>query len=558
MESMSPSAGSDPKPESASNTPTASSTGGNTPQQTIATIQPNQAAQLAQRFTNEIELAKAAGSDVEKAKQHYSKAESIKRILIQYRAQQKAKDPKSSASASPSPSAVQSPIPLPATTNSTPTQSPLPLASTNQSPAPSRPQTPSGESSLNTKAVTVELFNQVKVSLSDLLKKIQNLEESKAKEVDPQKIEETNNELTKIRPKLAQFQKIAVYMKNQLIQQGKLSANGGPISTQLGQTSSVNTSSTVSNSSGSTTNSAASTNVTTGENTASQPPSNNFVNTTDTPSSVPAANNTGKIISAGSTINSTNPTLNSTPKLPVNTNTAPFTRAIPPTGSFSNQSNLHETAPGPNSFSSASTLPSMSTMGRAVPPIVSATSSNNLRTGPINVRSQMGNGAPRPQLGMHAATDFNSYSTLNSLHNTTPTNIPDNGGRVLTKRKLVDLVNNIGMEEGDAKTTMDNDVEEILLDLADDFISSVTSFACQIAKHRKVDKVDIRDFQLHLERNWGIRAPPYTSDEVKVAKKWQPNQEYTAKVAEIESVQTANGSSNDFSRNNKKHKDFTN
>lgn len=122
--------------------------------------------------------------------------------------------------------------------------------------------------------------------------------------------------------------------------------------------------------------------------------------------------------------------------------------------------------------------------------------------------------------------------------------LPDNGGRVLTKRKLSELVNTIGADEGDGKTNIDGDVEELLLDLADEFISSVTGFACRLAKHRKVDSVDVRDVQLHLERNWNIRIPGYAMDEIRSTRKWQPNSTYNQKISGVEIAKSINGNMN--------------
>lgn len=84
----------------------------------------------------------------------------------------------------------------------------------------------------------------------------------------------------------------------------------------------------------------------------------------------------------------------------------------------------------------------------------------------------------------------------------------------MDKRALQELV-----KEVDPSEQLDEDVEDMLLQIADDFIENIINSSCQLAKHRKSNILEAKDVQFHLERNYNLWIPGFGTDELKPYKK---------------------------------------
>jgi len=81
-------------------------------------------------------------------------------------------------------------------------------------------------------------------------------------------------------------------------------------------------------------------------------------------------------------------------------------------------------------------------------------------------------------------------------------NLPVESNEIISRQKLQELLSQIS-----PNMKLDPEVEDYLMDVADDFIESVVTFSCDLAKHRKASTLEVKDVQLHLEKNCGIRIP---------------------------------------------------
>ncbi|KAK8531921.1 hypothetical protein V6N13_131279 [Hibiscus sabdariffa] len=115
----------------------------------------------------------------------------------------------------------------------------------------------------------------------------------------------------------------------------------------------------------------------------------------------------------------------------------------------------------------------------------------------------------------------------------------ESGGRILSKRSIHDLVNQI-----DPSEKLEPEVEDILVDIAEDFVDSITAFGCSLAKHRKSDTLEAKDILLHLERNWNMTLPGFSGDEIKTYKKPLTNEVHKERLTMIKKSILANEAAN--------------
>lgn len=116
-------------------------------------------------------------------------------------------------------------------------------------------------------------------------------------------------------------------------------------------------------------------------------------------------------------------------------------------------------------------------------------------------------------IGMNPA-QMGLRPTMPTTQVTTTVNSSTAESKVLDRRRLQELV-----KEVDPMEQLDEDVEEVLLQIADDFIENVVTAACQIAKHRKSNVLEVKDVQLHLERSWNMWVPGFGSEDLRPYKK---------------------------------------
>ncbi|CAG8980781.1 hypothetical protein HYALB_00010686 [Hymenoscyphus albidus] len=124
-------------------------------------------------------------------------------------------------------------------------------------------------------------------------------------------------------------------------------------------------------------------------------------------------------------------------------------------------------------------------------------------------------------------------------------NMSGEGDRVMSRKKLDELVKQVtGGGNGDAPS-LTPEVEESMLTVADTFVDQVLHAACKVAKERGSKALEIRDIQLTLERGYNIRIPGYASDEIRTVKKIQPATNWINKMSAVQASKVTGGKGGD-------------
>lgn len=104
----------------------------------------------------------------------------------------------------------------------------------------------------------------------------------------------------------------------------------------------------------------------------------------------------------------------------------------------------------------------------------------------------------------------------------------DASGSILGKRSIQDLLAQI-----DPRERLDPDVEEVFLEIADDFIENVASFSCKIAQHRKSKILEAKDVLLHLDKAYNITVPGFGGDEYRSYKRPSISETHKQRLAVV-------------------------
>jgi len=157
---------------------------------------------------------------------------------------------------------------------------------------------------------------------------------------------------------------------------------------------------------------------------------------------------------------------------------------------------------------------------------VAANGASLIQQQQLRMMSIAGGNGPNLSAGIHHGLAPVKQPTV--ANTTTTQASPMQSVQVLNRKKVQDLLREI-----DPRETMDDDVEELLLQVADDFIENIVTNASKLAKHRKSNTIEAKDIQLHLDRHWNMWIPGFGNEDLRPHKKLAPAEAHRQRMAII-------------------------
>ncbi|RMD43043.1 hypothetical protein DV735_g2091, partial [Chaetothyriales sp. CBS 134920] len=166
---------------------------------------------------------------------------------------------------------------------------------------------------------------------------------------------------------------------------------------------------------------------------------------------------------------------------------------------------------------------------QSIPKTLNTTEPKPVQMPPSRPTLNAGPGVGLPgQLGQPAITTLPGYVLESS-----------EDGKLLSKNKLHELAREV-CGPG-ASELMSPEAEEIFLMIADDFVDDLVTMSSRLAKLHGSTTLEPRDLQMVLERQYNIRIPGYSTDEIRTAKRVQPAPGWTHKMSAVQAAKLTGG-----------------
>jgi len=103
---------------------------------------------------------------------------------------------------------------------------------------------------------------------------------------------------------------------------------------------------------------------------------------------------------------------------------------------------------------------------------------------------------------------------------------PPESNKLFTKKSFEDIVNEI-----DPNLVIDEDLQEHLMLVMDDFVDEAVSSACTLAAHRESNTLEVKDMKLHLERLHNIYVPGFGGDDSQQKENFKATEAHKQRMA---------------------------